>query len=185
MEKTKTIPRRDDQRGMDFTDFSNRIQKVIRGEKKFIAVGMLFLLAGWLPFIASMWSVELELPKAAGAPQVAQKFTLLEAQELKDWLDQGVPLLLMDVRSPAEFAAGHIPNAVNKHAVRPSSTASEHEEQDLPMVIYCAGPSESAHSPCARAIVKALQSSSQQFYWFKGGMTAWLAQGYPVRRSSS
>ena len=184
MDETERNPRHGGDRGASFKDASKRIQNAVRGKKKFLAFSMLLVLAGWIALIASMGIFEQELPTAAGAPQAASQFTVVNAQELKNWLDEGRALRLIDVRSQAEFAAGHISTAVNRQAGRPSSTASEHKEQGLPVVIYCAGPSESGYSPCARAIEQALENGSRHVYWFKAGMTAWQAQGYPVGRSS-
>ena len=184
MDRTKTIRDNGSDRGTSFSDASNRPQQAIRVKMKFLAVGVLVLLAGWLTLMASMGGIELGLPLTSGAPQATLKFTLVDAQELKDWLDQGAVFVLIDARSPAEFAAGHIPTAVNKPLGHSPSTGSNQQEQRVRVVFYCAGSSESGYSPCARAIEQALQSGSQQVYWFKGGMTAWLAQGYPVKRSS-
>lgn len=184
MDRTKTIRENGSDRGTGFSGVSNRLQNVIRVKKKYLAVGLLVLLAGWMTLMASMGGIEWGLPVTSGAPQANVKFTLVDAQELKDWLDQGRMFVLIDVRSPAEFAAGHIPKAVNRPLGRSPSTGSEHQGQRVRVVFYCAGSSESGYSPCARAIEQALQSGSQQVYWFKGGMTAWLAQAYPVERSS-
>jgi rhodanese-related sulfurtransferase len=167
-----------------FSGVSNRLQKAIRVEKKYLAVGLLVLLAGWITLMTSMGGIELGLPVTSGAPQATVKFTLLDAQELKDWLDQGGAIALIDARSTAEFAAGHIPTAVNKPQGHSASTGSRNQEPDVRTVFYCAGSSESGYSPCARAIEQALRSGSQRVYWFKGGMTAWRAQGYPVERPS-
>ena len=54
MDRTKTIRGHGSHRGMGFTDVSNRLQNVIRADKKFVAVGTLLLLAGWIPPMASM-----------------------------------------------------------------------------------------------------------------------------------
>ncbi len=184
MDKTKTIRANGSDRGMSFSVVSNRLQKAIRVEKKFLAVGLVVLLAGWTTLMAYMGGVEWGLPVTSGAPPAPVKFTLVDAQDLKDWLDQGGVFVLIDVRSPAEFAAGHIPTAVNKPLGHSPTTGSEHQEPSVRVVFYCAGTSASGYSPCARAIEQALRSGSQQVYWFKGGMAAWLAQGYRVERSS-
>ena len=54
MDRTKTIRGHGSHRGIGFTDVSNRLQKVIRVKKKYLAVGLLLLLAGWIPPMASM-----------------------------------------------------------------------------------------------------------------------------------
>ena len=184
MDRSNPIRENGSDRGMSFSGISNRLQKAIRGGKKFLTVGLVFLLAGWITLMASMGWIELGLPITSGAPQAPVKFTLVEAQELKDWLDHGSAIVLIDARSPGYFAAGHIPTAVNKPLGHSASTGSARQEPDVRIVFYCAGSSESGYSPCARAIEQALQSGSQQVYWFKGGMTAWLAQGYRVEKYS-
>ena len=184
MDRTKTIRENGNQRGMSFSGISERLQKALRGGKTLLAAVMLLLLAGWITLMAPTWGIEWGLPVTSGAPQATLKFTLVNAQELKDWLDQGSAFVLIDVRSPAEFAAGHIPTAVNRPLGHSRSLGSGHQEHLVRVVFYCAGSSESGFSPCARAIEQALQGGSRQVYWFKEGMTAWLAQGYPVERSS-
>jgi hypothetical protein len=67
---------------MSFSGVSNRLQKAIRVEKKFLAVGLLVLLAGWIPLMASMGGIEFRLPETSGAPWTALKFTIVNAQEL-------------------------------------------------------------------------------------------------------
>ena len=184
MDRNKTIRANDSDRGTSLWDASERPQNVIRVNKKYLAVGLLVLLAGWMTLMASLGWIEWGLPVTSGAPQADVKFTLVDAQELKQWLDQSGGFVLIDARSPAEFAAGHISTAVNKPLGHSPRQASDHREQRVPVVFYCAGSSESGYSPCGRAIEQAIESGSQQIYWFKGGMTAWLAQGYPVKRSS-
>jgi hypothetical protein len=63
---------------------------------KFLAVGLLVLLAGWMTLMASTGGIDLGLPVISGAPQATLKFTLVDAQELKDWLDQGGVFVLID-----------------------------------------------------------------------------------------
>jgi hypothetical protein len=82
MDRTKTIRGHGSPRGMGFTDISDRPQKAIRGGKKFLTVGLVFLLAGWITLMASMGGIEFRLPETSGAPWTALKFTIVNAQEL-------------------------------------------------------------------------------------------------------
>lgn len=67
---------------MGFTDISDRLQKGIRVEKKYLAVGLLVLVAGWITLMASMGGIEFRLPETSGALQTALKFIIVNAQEL-------------------------------------------------------------------------------------------------------
>jgi rhodanese-related sulfurtransferase len=44
---------------------------------------------------------------------------------------------LVDVRSPAEFAAGHLPGAVNVPVAELPRRLDELEPRDRPIVVYC------------------------------------------------
>jgi rhodanese-related sulfurtransferase len=51
---------------------------------------------------------------------------------------------LIDVRSPAEFAAGHLPGAVNVPVERLNARAKELGSKEKPVVVYCASGARSA-----------------------------------------
>lgn len=85
--------------------------------------------------------------------------------------------LLVDVREPDEFAAGHIASAVNL----PLSTFTPSNVPDAggrTIVLQCAGGKRSgmALDRCAAA-----QSAIDTH--LAGGIGAWIAAGYPVTRS--
>jgi hypothetical protein len=82
MDGMNSIPGNGSDHGMSFSGVSNRLQKVIRVKKKYLAVGLLVLLAGWIPLIASMGGIEVRLPEISSAPRTALKFTIVNAQEL-------------------------------------------------------------------------------------------------------
>lgn len=184
MDDTKTIHTSGGDRGTGFSDLSILPQKALREKKKLLAAGMLILLAGGLSLIASMRGIDWGLPVTSGAPLATPKFSLIDAQELNAWLDQGRKFVLIDARSPADFAAGHIPTAINKVRGRSQSSGSEHHKPSVRVVFYCSGSSENSYSPCAQALEEAMRNGYREVYWFKGGMTAWLAQGYRVERAS-
>lgn len=67
-------------------------------------LGMALFLLGWI------------VPLIAAAPQhapVAREATETDARKLQEQLGQGKKILVIDVRSEKEYAAGHIPGAVN------------------------------------------------------------------------
>ena len=64
--------------------------------------------------------------------------TRVDATTLEQWLEQGVDVRVLDVRSPAEFEGVHIPGAYNV----PLDTLGEHAEDiqrhvDEPVVLVC------------------------------------------------
>jgi hypothetical protein len=166
MDRSNPIRENGSDHGTSFSGVSNRLQKAIRVEKKYLAVGLLVLLAGWITLMASMGGIELGLPVTSGAPQATVKFTLLDAQELKDWLDQGGAIVLIDAFD-AEFQPATF-HAVNKPQGHSASTGSRN--QGGCRIVFTAPDLPSGYSP-ARAIEQALRSGSQRVYWFKGGMT--------------
>lgn len=52
--------------------------------------------------------------------------------------------ILVDVRSPAEFASGHLPNAVNLPVGDLRSRLSDVGSKERPVVVYCASGMRSA-----------------------------------------
>jgi rhodanese-related sulfurtransferase len=85
-----------------------------------------------LPFSASTWAQTDTLPDGLGPP-------LRSAEGLRALIERKDPrFVIVDVRSPAEFAAGHIPTAINipggATADLPSPPA-----KDKYLVLYCHG----------------------------------------------
>ena len=86
-------------------------------------------------------------------------------------------VLVLDVRTPDEFAEGHIPGAKNVDFL-----GDDFEKQiaalpaDRPLIVHCAAGSRSA-----KAVVKiaALQKSAQIFH-LKSGFNGWKAAGKPI-----
>ncbi|HSD19200.1 MAG TPA: rhodanese-like domain-containing protein [Anaeromyxobacter sp.] len=98
-------------------------------------------------------------------------------QELSAWLGRKPSPHLLDVRTAAEFAAGHIRGAIN---VPVTALLSRMEALGLdparPIVAICL----SAHrSPPA---VRLLRERGFEAVQLAGGMLAWRAAGLPVSR---
>lgn len=81
--------------------------------------------------------------------------------------------LLLDVRTPEEFASGHIPGAVNIPVEALANRLSE-VPQTQTVVVYCRSGNRSATA--SQILAEAGYSSIYDL----GGINAWAAQGLPV-----
>jgi phage shock protein E len=115
-------------------------------------------------------------PQAAQGAQIAQvsQQALLDMQARKD-----ASLLLIDVRTPAEYAAGHIPGAVNIPHDQIAAHVGEIPKNDE-VVLYC-------HSGRRAGLAaQALASSGyKKLAHLEGDMQGWQAAGRPVETSAA
>jgi rhodanese-related sulfurtransferase len=98
----------------------------------------------------------------------------ISPQELELRLAQPEPPLLLDVRTPEEFRAGHIPGAIN---VPHEQVAGRTAELTAPngVAVYC------MKGPRARVAEQALLASGATgVVQLEGGFSAWQAAGLPV-----
>lgn len=90
--------------------------------------------------------------------------------------------VLIDVREADEFAAGHIPGAINVPRgvleFKLSSTP-ELDARDLRVVLYCKTSGRAALSACAMQEMGYMRVQS-----IAGGFDAWAAAGKPIARPS-
>ena len=134
----------------------------------------LVLAAVLLNFAPHATAAEPKQPAGANAPAM-KDVTPDEAARLMK-VNPGAPLVL-DVRTPDEFAEGHIPGAVNADFL-----GDDFEKQiaalpaDRPLIVHCAAGNRSS-----QAVVKisALRKSAQIFL-LKSGFNGWKAAGKPV-----
>jgi len=86
--------------------------------------------------------------------------------------------VLFDVRSPALYAAGHVPGALSM----PQGKLVEAKLRDYPMetlfVVYCAGP----HCNGAHRGAERLARLGRPVKLMIGGVTGWLDEGYGLAR---
>jgi rhodanese-related sulfurtransferase len=82
--------------------------------------------------------------------------------------------VLLDVRSPAMFAASHIPGAINlPHGKMTAHRMSEWPEDTL-FVVYCAGPHCNGTDKAALRLARL----GKQVKVMIGGMTGWADEGF-------
>jgi rhodanese-related sulfurtransferase len=86
--------------------------------------------------------------------------------------------LLLDVRTPGEFAGGHLPGAKNLNFNSPSFQQEVSRlDRSQPVYLYCAVGGRSAS---AAALMKKM--GFQVLYNMSGGFSQWSAQGLPSER---
>ncbi len=84
--------------------------------------------------------------------------------------------MLLDVRSPALFALGHVPGAINlPHGKIVESKLAAWAEETL-FVIYCAGP----HCNGAARGALRLARLGRPVKIMAGGITGWLDEGFEL-----
>jgi rhodanese-related sulfurtransferase len=98
------------------------------------------------------------------------------AAELLARLEAGTAPLILDVRTPEEFAAGHIPGAVNL----PHTSLSERlgelgDDPDREIVVHCKSGRRAALAQAALG-----QAGFTRIRHLDGDMDGWLAAGLPV-----
>jgi rhodanese-related sulfurtransferase len=103
-----------------------------------------------------------------GVPLVSQD-ALLARQAKHD-----PALLLLDVRTPEEFAAGHVPGAVNIPHDQVSARLGE-VPKDKDVVLYC----RSGHRASLAATVLA-KAGYTHLSHLDGDMNGWVEKGRPV-----
>jgi rhodanese-related sulfurtransferase len=125
------------------------------------------------------------IPAAAPPEQSAAHFEALFTFETDCWdthdaLSRGSPgFVLLDVRSPALFAKGHVPGAVNlPHAKIIASRMSGYPKSTL-FVTYCAGP----HCNGAARAALRLARLGYPVKLMAGGITGWADDGFELERS--
>jgi rhodanese-related sulfurtransferase len=119
----------------------------------------------------------------AAPPEVAlahfeSEFTFeTDCWDVHDALASGSPgFVLLDVRSPALFAAGHVPGAINlPHGKIIGSRMREWPEGTL-FVTYCAGP----HCNGAAKGALRLARLGLPVKIMAGGMTGWADEGFKL-----
>jgi rhodanese-related sulfurtransferase len=84
--------------------------------------------------------------------------------------------VLLDVRGPALFAAGHVPGAVNiPHRTMTAERMAEYPASTL-FVVYCAGP----HCNGANKAAVHLAQLGYRVKEMIGGITGWRDEGFAL-----
>lgn len=97
--------------------------------------------------------------------------------DVHDAFASGAPdFVLLDVRSPEQFAAGHVPGARNlPHRKIVAGKLADYPADTL-FVVYCAGPHCNG---AARAAIR-LARLGRPVKLMIGGVTGWLDEGFAL-----
>lgn len=96
--------------------------------------------------------------------------------DVHDTLSRGADFVLLDVRSPALFAKGHVPGAINlPHGKITARKMAEWPEGTL-FVTYCAGP----HCNGAARGALRLANLDLPVKIMSGGITGWIDEGFAI-----
>jgi hydroxyacylglutathione hydrolase len=103
---------------------------------------------------------------------------VMPLQELAEHLEQGNAPVILDVRSDAEWRAGHLPHALHIEAGQLPSAELPFSKEEL-KVIHC------GHADRSMVGISLLERRGfQNLVLLEGGYTGWQAAGHPEVRSS-
>jgi rhodanese-related sulfurtransferase len=103
-----------------------------------------------------------------------------DCSDVHESMKQGADFILIDVRGPALFAAGHVPGAINiPHRAITAERMAEYP-QDTLCVVYCAGPHcNGAHKAAIR-----LTGLGYRLKEMIGGITGWRNEGFSLEATN-
>jgi rhodanese-related sulfurtransferase len=125
---------------------------------------------------------EVSAVPAASAEQVRVHFESLLALETDCWdvhasmKNDAVDFVLLDVRSPELYAAGHVPGAVNLPHGRIVDRNLAEWDADTLFVVYCAGP----HCNGADKAAVRLARLGRRVKKMIGGVEGWKDEGFEL-----
>lgn len=104
---------------------------------------------------------------------------ILEAAELKNALEKEKDFVVVDVRTPEEYEAGHLEGSL----LVPLDTIDRNAgnvltDKNKKLFVYCRTGRRSAE-----AVGKLRSMGYTNVYDISGGITAWQASGYPISKS--
>lgn len=121
-------------------------------------------------------------PSELARQHFAAEFTFeTDCWDVHEALGKGPDFVLVDVRSPAMFAKGHVPGAINLPHGKIVRSKMVEWPDDTIFVTYCAGPH------CNGAARGALRFAElgRPVKIMAGGITGWLDEGFELAASKT
>jgi rhodanese-related sulfurtransferase len=101
----------------------------------------------------------------------------IDSRTLREWLDQGKDVTVVDVRTPAEFGTVHIPGSYNVPLDMLDEHRAELSHLRHPVVLVCRSGNRAT-----QAERKLAEVGPPNVTVLEGGMIAWQEAGCDVRR---
>ncbi len=108
--------------------------------------------------------------------------TPLSFEELKSWMDAKKKFLLVEVLPEEEYAAGHIPGAVNMPAGKIEKLSEQLFKKDDTVVLYCRDIN-CGLSPFAASYL--VEHGYEHVYRFPEGKRGWIERGEKLEKSGA
>jgi len=116
-------------------------------------------------------------PSAEAEAHFAAEFGFeTDCSDVHAAMGKGQDFVLLDVRSPALFAQGHVPGAINLPHGKIIGSKMAAWPEDVMFVTYCAGP----HCNGASRAALRLARLGRPVKIMAGGVTGWLDEGYEL-----
>ena len=112
------------------------------------------------------------LVTACGSTLASQKIT--PKAYVTDYVEQATSHILVDVRTPQEYAEGHIAGSINIPLQELASRMNE-IPMDIPAIIYCRSGNRSAQA------MKILADAGYTNIYDLGGIIQWTQAGYSLQ----
>jgi rhodanese-related sulfurtransferase len=117
-------------------------------------------------------------PSDLAKEHFAAEFTFeSDCWDVHEALSQGADFVLLDVRSPAMFAKGHVPGAISLPHGKIIGSKMAQWNDDTIFVTYCAGP----HCNGAARGALRLAELGRPVKIMAGGITGWLDEGFSLQ----
>jgi rhodanese-related sulfurtransferase len=101
----------------------------------------------------------------------------IDSRTLREWLDHGKDVTMVDVRTPAEFETVHIPGSYNVPLDMLEEHRSDLSHLTHPLVLVCRSGNRAT-----QAERKLSESGPPKVKVLEGGIISWLQAGGAVRR---
>ncbi len=108
--------------------------------------------------------------------EVRQRVDEVDVHQVKRWMEQSRPFVLLDVREESEWNKGHLPSAQYMgRGILERDIETSFPELDTPLVLYCGGGFRSV-----LAADNLQQMGYRDVISMDGGYRGWVEAEYPV-----